>query len=259
MNIQKYSDFRLVTEEEGLWQDIKYGFSKLGRYKAGGSIFGKGETDKKAAQEMGEIMGDSANALIKATYNEVKKVAPEFPNDRRRITFLRGVILYGQLYDSIVAATQKAPGEQGYLDPVIANKLIENLQKVVKKDLDVDLAAVYSVMDSKDNIDNESEEQLFEDVFSTDYDSINEFFKGLDGEMVNEEFLGKLRQWKDAAMDKLFGKEDEDSLPRKAGSRQSAKLQGAGAGGNTALYIGLGVAGVVILGVVIFAVTRKKA
>ena len=228
MNIQKYSDFKLVTEEESLWDTIKYGFSKLGRYKAGGSIFGKGETDKKAAEEMGEIMGDASNALIKATYNEVKRVAPEFPNDRRRITFLRGVILYGQLYDSIEAATKKDPSEQGYLDPTVANKLIENLQKVVKKALDVDLAAVYSVMDSKDNIDIEAEDQLFEDVFSTDYDSVNEFFKGLDGEMVNEEFLGKLRQWKDAAMDKLFGKEDEDSEARKAGSRQSAKLQGAG-------------------------------
>lgn len=39
---------------------------------------------------------------------------------------------------------------------------------------------------------------------------------------------------------------------------EEAKLQGAGAGGNTALYIGLGVAGVVVLGVVIFAVTRRS-
>ena len=46
MNIQKYSDFKLVTEEEeGLWDTIKYGFSKLGRYKAGGKIFGKGEEE----------------------------------------------------------------------------------------------------------------------------------------------------------------------------------------------------------------------
>ena len=49
MKIQKYSDFNLIKEEENLWQNIKYGFSKLGRYKAGGKIFGKGETDKKAS------------------------------------------------------------------------------------------------------------------------------------------------------------------------------------------------------------------
>lgn len=39
---------------------------------------------------------------------------------------------------------------------------------------------------------------------------------------------------------------------------EAAKLQGAGGGGSTALYIGLGVVGVVVLGVVIFAVTRRS-
>jgi hypothetical protein len=216
MKLVKYSDFEYLKEEEGLWDDIKYGFSKLGRYKADGKIFGKGETDKKVAYEMGEIMGDASNAVIKATYDQVKKVAPEFPNDRKRFAFLRGVILYGQLYDSIVAAAEKSPGEEGYLSPEVANKLIENLRKVVKKALDVDLAAVYSVMDSKDNIDVESEEILFEEIFY------------LDDQPINEEILKKLRAWKDRAMDKLFGKEDEDSEQRIAGSRQSAKFQGAG-------------------------------
>jgi len=39
---------------------------------------------------------------------------------------------------------------------------------------------------------------------------------------------------------------------------ETARLQGAGGGGSTALYIGLGVVGVVVLGVVIFAVTRRS-
>jgi hypothetical protein len=39
---------------------------------------------------------------------------------------------------------------------------------------------------------------------------------------------------------------------------EAAKLQGSGAGGNIALYVGLGIAGVVVLGVVIFAVTRRS-
>lgn len=216
MRLSRYSDFKAVNEEENLWGDIKYGFSKLGRYKAGGKIFGKGETDKEAAYEMGEIMGDTANAVIKATHDLVMKAAPEFPNDRKRIAFLRGIILYGQLYDSIVAAAEKKPGEEGYLSHEVANKLIENLRKVVKKALDVDLAAVYSVMDSKDSIDVESEDMLFEEIFF------------LDDEPINEEFLKKLKAWKDKAMDKMFGKEDEDSEQRIAGSRQSAKLQGAG-------------------------------
>lgn len=40
---------------------------------------------------------------------------------------------------------------------------------------------------------------------------------------------------------------------------EAAKLQSTGAGGNTALYVGLGVVGVVVLGVVIYAVTRKRS
>jgi hypothetical protein len=40
---------------------------------------------------------------------------------------------------------------------------------------------------------------------------------------------------------------------------EASRNQGTGAGGNTALYIGLGVVGVVVLGVVIFAVTRKRS
>ena len=216
MKIIKYSQFEYLNEEAGLWQNIKYGLSKLGRYKADGKIFGKGETDKKAAEEIGEIMGNTSNAVIKAAYQDVKKRAPEFPNDKSRTSFLKGIVVYGQLYDSLVAATEKSPGEEGYLDPEVANAIIENLRKVVKKALDVDLSAVYSVMDSKNNIDTAEEDALFEEIFSTDY------------EIINEEFLKKLRQWKDQAMDKMFGKEDEDSEQRIAGSRQSAKLQGAG-------------------------------
>jgi hypothetical protein len=217
MKIEKFHSFKYVDElnEEfslkNMWQDIKYGMSKLGRYKAGGKIFGKGKVDQEAAEEIGMIMGDASNAILKKTYDVIKDKYPGWPNTRSRRDFLEGIITYGQLYDSIVAATKKQPGEDGYLDPAVANELIKNLQKVVKKALDVDLAAVYSVMDSKENIDLKAEELLFEQMFNYKDEMINE----------EEEFFGKL-------MDKMFGKKDEDSLPRKAGGRQSAKLQGAG-------------------------------
>jgi len=216
MEIKKFSDFEYLNEEEGLWSKLKYGLSKLGRYKADGKIFGKGETDKKAAEEIGRIMGDTTNAALSAVYDKVKEKSPEWPNDESRVAFLRGVLMYGQFYDSIVAAAEKSPGEEGYLDPEVANKLIENTRKVVKKALDTDLAAVYSVMDSKNSIDLNKEELLFEEIFN------------LENEPVNEEFFKKLGQLKDKAMDALFGKKDEDSEARKAGNRQSAKLQGAG-------------------------------
>jgi len=220
MEIKKFSEFENINEELGflasLWQDVKYGISKLGRYKAGGKIFGKGEVDKKSAEEMGEIMGDASNAAINAVYKLMKEKCPNWPNDRRRVTFLRGIIMYAQLYESIIAATEKEPNDPGYMHPEVANKLIENLRKVVKKALDVDLAAVYSVMDSNQDIELQEEERLFEELFY------------LHDETLNEEFIKKLGEWKDKAMDWMFGAKDKDSLPRKAGSRVSGRLQGAG-------------------------------
>jgi hypothetical protein len=49
----------------------------------------------------------------------------------------------------------------------------------------------------------------------------------------------------------------QDETERAKLALEAAKLQGAGAGGNTALYIGLGVVGVVVLGVVIYAVAKR--
>jgi hypothetical protein len=115
MKIEKYSEFNDEKLNESFWDDVKYGLSKLGRYKAGGKIFGKKKTDETSRQEVREIMAKESNKLLKQVYGEVLIVAPEFPNDRRKITFLRGVIMYGQLYDSLVAATKKKPGEEGYI------------------------------------------------------------------------------------------------------------------------------------------------
>ena len=77
MEIKKFSDFEYLNEEENLWGSIKYGLSKLGRYKANGKIFGKGETDKEAAEEIGRIMGDTTNAALSAVYDKVKEKSPE--------------------------------------------------------------------------------------------------------------------------------------------------------------------------------------
>ena len=73
---------------ESFWDDVKYGLSKLGRYKAGGKILGKKGTDDAAKLELREIMNKESNKLLKQVYGEVMIVAPEFPNDRKKITFL---------------------------------------------------------------------------------------------------------------------------------------------------------------------------
>ena len=42
--------------DEGAWESIKYGLSKLGRYKAGGKILGKNKTTKAAERKIRDIL-----------------------------------------------------------------------------------------------------------------------------------------------------------------------------------------------------------
>jgi len=213
MKIEKYSEFNDDQLNESFWDDVKYGLSKLGRYKAGGKILGKKETDETSKLELREIMKKESNKLLKQVYGEVAIVAPEFPNDRKKITFLRGVIMYGQLYDSLVAAAKKNPKEEGYMSPEVVNSIIEDMRKVVKKFLDVDLKAVYTVAESKQ--DNITDEDIFELSQSLELEALNE----------EEEFLKKLSQLKDKAMDKLFGAKKGSDAEQKTTKGQSAKLQ----------------------------------
>jgi len=208
MKLERYSEFN-GRLDESFWSDVKYGLSKLGRYKAGGKILGKKGTDDSARLEISEIMDKESNKLLKRVYNEVKEVAPEFPNDKSRVTFLKGIIMYGQLYDSLVAASKKGNEEEGYLAPDVCNQIIEDMRKVVKKFLDVDLKAVYSVTESRDSVRDEEILELY------NFDSINE----------EEEFIKKLIDLKNKAMDKLFGaKKGKDDI-QKTTAGQSAKFQ----------------------------------
>ena len=68
MKIVKYSEFNQELNES-FWDNVKYGLSKLGRYKAGGKIFGKKGTDDAAKLELREIMDKESNKLLKNTYS----------------------------------------------------------------------------------------------------------------------------------------------------------------------------------------------
>ena len=51
--------------QEGLWEKVKYGLAKLGRYKAGGKIFGKGKIDQEAGAKIQSILDKKGNEVIK--------------------------------------------------------------------------------------------------------------------------------------------------------------------------------------------------
>jgi hypothetical protein len=208
----KFSEFdnqNLDSLNENFWEDIKYGLSKLGRYKAGGKIFGKKKVDAQSREEIKKIMSKKSNELLKKVYGEVLIEAPEFPNDRKKFTFLKGVLMYGQFYDSLVAAAKKDPKEEGYLAPDVVNEIIGDLRKVVKKHLDVDLKAIYTTFESRrDEITEEEVNELQQSLYS-DYQSINE---------EEEEIIGWIG-------DKLFGARKGSDREQKTSNTQSSKFQ----------------------------------
>ena len=145
--------------DEGAWEKIKYGLGKyLPKYKVGGKnplqIKGRMKARAKAEAQLEAILEDESNKVISELLKQIKKTYPKFPNNEKRLGFLRGIISVSQLHDSIVEATKKKPNEKGYMPVDAANKLIGNLRKIVKNWLDVDLETVYTTMESEEGSDN---------------------------------------------------------------------------------------------------------
>ncbi len=132
---------------EDAWESVKHGLSKLGRYKAGGKIFGKDKTDQAAATQIQAIISKKGNEVIQKLDSEIKASNPEFPNNKNGMEFLKTIMNVASVYDTLVGATKKQPTDDGYLPVDAANGIITDLREYIKKYLDVDLKAVYSVMD----------------------------------------------------------------------------------------------------------------
>ena len=152
--------------QEGLWEKIKFGLSKLGRYKAGGKIFGKGKIDQEAGAKIQSILDKKGNEVIKKLNDTIKQENPDFPNNEKGEQFLKTVMEIAAVYDSLVEAAKKNPKEEGYLPTDAANSIIADLAEYVQKFLDVDLAAAYTVMDSEEEKvgDEDGKELLADEV-----------------------------------------------------------------------------------------------
>jgi hypothetical protein len=179
---------------EGFWDSVKYGLSKLGRYKANGKIFGKGKIDQEAGRKIQQIIDKEGNELIKNLDAKIKEENPEFPNGKNPQQFLKSVMEIAAVYDSLVAATKKSPQEEGYMPIDAANGIITDLREYTKKFLDTDLAAVYSGFD-------ESEGKMD------------------DNDLMNEEY--ELDEEQMCGIDEYFGL--TEALPKRTGNSQVSK------------------------------------
>lgn len=157
---------------EGIWDSVKYGLSKLGRYKANGKIFGKGKIDQEAARKIQQIIDKEGNELIKNLDAKIREENPEFPNSKDPQQFLTSVMEIAAIYDSIVAGTQKSPEQPGYMPIDAANGIITDLREYTKKFLDTDLAAVYSGFDENEN--KLGDNNLMSEEYELDENQVNQ-------------------------------------------------------------------------------------
>lgn len=138
---------------EGWWENAKYALSKLGRYKAGGKIFGKSQTDSKALAQITALLDKKGNEVIKNLDRAIKEKNPEFPNNKSQESFLGTVLEIATVYDSIIASTKLEPNDKNYLPVEAANAIIDDLRVYAQKYLDVDLTAAFSIFNEGENID----------------------------------------------------------------------------------------------------------
>ena len=159
--------------DEGFWSAIKYAISKLGRYKAGGKIFGKGKVDQEYAAKIKNIIEKEGNEMIRDLDDKIKETNPEFPNNEDPQQFLSTILAISAVYDSIVAATKKNPKDKGYMPIDAANGVINDLREYVSKYLDVDLKWSYSGLDENESYN------LMNDEYSLNEEQLREIDEAL--------------------------------------------------------------------------------
>jgi hypothetical protein len=185
---------------EGWWENAKYALSKLGRYKAGGKIFGKSQTDSKALAQITALLDKKGNEMIKALDTSIKQKNTEFPNNKSQEDFLNTILEIATVYDSIVAATKLKANDKGYLPIDAANAIIEDLRAYAQKYLDVDLTAAFSVFNEDEAI---SDDILSEVDMGTTKSKVADKFAGTKdaikkGELTayNTERMKTLKSWR---------------------------------------------------------------
>jgi len=142
--------------EEGIWDSIKHGLSKLPNLERNKWS----EANKANAEKIAQLIDDNAD-------NEIGKVAKilgdeagdfaGFPNMKSHMNFLEGVVELGAVYDTLLKRNKD--DKEMWPAPRI-NAYIANLRELVTRYLDYDLKAAYKHF--KENRDRVSDGFILE-------------------------------------------------------------------------------------------------
>jgi hypothetical protein len=184
---------------EGFWENAKYALSKLGRYKAGGKIFGKGKVDAESAAKIKSILRKSGNEVIDKLDDFIKDKAVEFPNNKSQEDFIDICLEISKVYDGIVAGTKKSPEDTEFIPIDAANTIINDLREYVKEYLDVKLAAIYSVTNENQIIEDETDDERLtrkKGEFSSKTSDTKGKIKSGELQAFDSERIKTLKSWK---------------------------------------------------------------
>ena len=124
---------------EGIWDSIKHGISKLGSLEKGGKMFGKrGERVKAAGYKLKAARLRATKKVGEEYLNTLKNINKDFPNVKDQQEFFNILLDIGGVYDTLEKAV--AADE---INATTANGFVEYLRQFVKKTLDYDLADIY--------------------------------------------------------------------------------------------------------------------
>jgi hypothetical protein len=129
------------------------------------------DADRKA--EIERIINNSARDTLKRLDNEIKRIAPNFPNDANSKVFIEAVEYIAFVYENIKAATEKNPPQ---MDVDTANEIIRGLSEYVKYFDEVKLVAKYSVVNEEIELDDETD--LLDELFDTRAKNLRNKFRG---------------------------------------------------------------------------------
>ena len=147
MKISQQELDRIIKEEmeaaidEGVWDTIKYGLSKLGSLEKGGKLAwrpGMTKDEKAAAQKITGLLDKGSNALIKDLDVALKQNFKGFPNMQENSVFVDALSEIFAVYAGLKIAVEK-----NELPCPEANVIIDDLNNYARYILDYKLSDVY--------------------------------------------------------------------------------------------------------------------
>ena len=109
-----------IKKEPKGWEEAQRVFAKMAEKEGN-------EFTKDLISSIEEETRDLESALGSKSGDQ------KFPVNKHANVFFSGVNTIASTYDTIVAATKKDPGEDGYMPPEVANELIRQLRVIVQK------------------------------------------------------------------------------------------------------------------------------